>query len=84
MQTSLTFMVCSYTVMRSKGFRMTPMSAKKLPALGGLLLVGGLGWYMGSTVSTALLGNSANYYYLLKNRSAIVSGAKSFDKPVMQ
>jgi len=64
-QMSLTLMVCSYTSMRHKGFRITPLAPSKLPALGGLLLVGICGYGFGTSIAGASMGNSKHYNYLL-------------------
>mmetsp|Transcript_27303 Transcript_27303/g.32004 ORF Transcript_27303/g.32004 Transcript_27303/m.32004 type:complete len:83 (+) Transcript_27303:156-404(+) len=81
---SATFMVCSYTLMRQKGFRVTPVAASKLAGLGGVFLTGMMGYSFGSSVATASMGNSMQYYYLIGNKGSIVSGSAPFDAPQAQ
>jgi len=57
-QVGFTTMLCSYTVMRHRGFRMTPLSPKKLPALAGLIILGVFGAMVGTRYGTLNLGNS--------------------------
>lgn len=42
-QFGITTMLVSYTYMRTKGFRIMPFTAKKVPAVGGLLIAGFFG-----------------------------------------
>lgn len=51
-------MVCTYTIMRGRGFRITPFSASKLPSLAGLILVGFVGANFGSTYARVVLGST--------------------------
>ena len=69
----------TYTLLRKKGFTMTPLSAKKLPAMGGILFASIFGSLFGQSFATAALGNNAYKNYLLQNRSAILSGEASMD-----
>ena len=57
-QFGVTTMLCSYTVMRHRGFRMTPLAANKLPALAGIIVLGGLGAAFGMRYATVALGNA--------------------------
>lgn len=54
----LTAMIVSYTVMRKKGFRLTPFGANKLPALGGIYLAGWAGWWFGLNYGRNTLGSN--------------------------
>jgi len=56
-QFGVTTILCSYTYMRTKGFRITPFTAKKVPAVGGLLLAGMIGYRLGSAYSRTVIGN---------------------------
>lgn len=78
-QMAATFMVCSYTQMRSRGFRMTPVSAGKLAGLGGVFFSGALGYFVGSSIAGGSMGNSDQYYYLIANKRAIVNGSAPLD-----
>ena len=75
----LTTMVVSYTVMRHKGFRLTPLGANKLPAVGGLFLAGLFGHSFGLRYSRKSLDDFDQYEHLVKNASAIKSGTMPFD-----
>jgi len=68
-------MVGSYTLMRNRGFRVTPVSAGKLAGLSGVLLAGMLGFGFGSSIASRSMGDSTQYYYLIANRGAILSGS---------
>jgi len=57
-QFGITAMVCTYTIMRGRGFRITPFSASKLPSLAGLILVGFVGANFGSTYARVVLGST--------------------------
>ena len=50
-QIAMTAMVCSYTLMRKRGFSILPLSVRTLPSLGGLLLVGFGGNALGKSYS---------------------------------
>ena len=65
--------------MRSRGYRITPFNASKLPALFGILLAGSIGAGYGSSYGARALGNSNQYYYLMGNRGAIMKGDMPFD-----
>ena len=80
-QCTLTSMLISYTVMRSKGFRVTPFNASKIPALGGLILAGYFGHSFGLAYSTTVLGDKSQYKYLMSQRGPILKGTKPFDAP---
>lgn len=80
----ITTMLVSYTTMRHKGFHFTPFGAKKLPAVGGILLAGWIGHIVGLKYSRSMLGNRAQYRHLKANRSAIKKGTMSFDAPQSQ
>ena len=80
-QAAWTTMLCTYTMMRSRGFRMTPFAATKIPAIGGVLLAGLLGYGFGSSYASASIGDSVQYYHLLKNKSSIMAGTTPFDAP---
>ena len=80
-QFGATTMLCSYTLMRGRGFRVTPFAASKIPGVGGIFLAGVLGSYFGSSYACASMGNSAQYKYLMLNRSAIVGGTMPLDAP---
>lgn len=80
-QVGVTTMLCCYTMMRGRGFRVMPFGASKLPGVGGIVLSGGLGYGFGSSYAGRALGNSEQYYYLISNRRSIVSGNASFDMP---
>ena len=77
-------MLVSYTVMRNKGFRITPFNASKVPALGGLALAGLIGYAYGLNYGRVVLGNANQFYYLTANSSGIKSGTKPFDAPQVQ
>ena len=64
-QMAATAMVCSYTLMRQRGFRMTPFSPVKLLGLGGILGAGMIGIGYGSSIACQSMGDSAKYYYLI-------------------
>ena len=83
-QMGVTFMVCSYTLMRGRGFRVTPLSGSKIVGLGGILLAGSFGYGFGSSVAGRSMGNSAQYYHLMGNKRSIVNGSTSFDAPKTQ
>ena len=78
-QMAVTAMVGSYTLMRGRGFRVTPLSAKSIGGLGGIVLGGVLGWGLGSSIACKSMGDSAQYYYLMGNRGSIVGGNAPFD-----
>lgn len=83
-QFAVTSMICSYTLMRNRGFRITPFGASKFMGVGGILLAGFFGWGLGSSVGCVSMGNSPNYYYLLSNRRGIINGSAPFDVPKNQ
>lgn len=83
-QMGLTFMVGSYTMMRHRGFRLTPISAPKLAGLGGVLAAGALGYTFGSSIASVSMGSPAQYNYLMRNRGAILNGSASFDEQKAQ
>ena len=66
-------------MMRTKGFRFTPFGASKLGAVAGIICAGAIGYNYGSCYSTAMLGSSAQYWYLMRNRRSIISGESPFD-----
>lgn len=74
-----TFMVCSYTLMRGRGFRMTPISAGKLAGLGGILFAGTIGYGFGSSIAGRSMGDPDQYYHLIGNKRSIVNGSTPFD-----
>ena len=80
----LTFMVGSYTLMRQRGFRVTPLSGARIAGLGGILLAGTVGYTFGSSIASRSMGDSAQYWYLMGNRGAIVGGSAPFDAPRAQ
>ena len=55
----MTAMVGSYALMRGRGFRLTPLSAKSLGGLGGITLADLLGWGFGSSIACRSMGDSA-------------------------
>lgn len=67
-----TTMICSYTMMRTKGFRFTPFGASKLAGVAGIVLAGVIGHGYGSSFSMVSLGSSAQYWYLMRNRGSII------------
>jgi hypothetical protein len=50
-----------------------------VPKYGQVLFAGFLGWNFGSSFVYTLLGDSAQYNYLVGNKSAILSGEKSLN-----
>ena len=78
-QFALTTMLCSYTFMRGRGFRIMPFGASKLPAVAGLLAAGLVGRSFGSCYSMVVIGDDAQHAYLMENRKKIISGALPFD-----
>ena len=78
-QMAVTTMLASYTMMRRTGFRVAPLTASKLPGIGGIFLAGVLGWGLGTSYGTVTMGNARQYQYLMQNRSAIVRGDAPFD-----
>ena len=78
-QMAFTTMICSYTVMRGRGFRITPFGPAKLPAVGGILMAGLVGGGLGSSYAQVALGDSASYKHLMGNSGAIVRGEASMD-----
>ena len=56
-QMGTTTMLLSYTLMRKRGFRVMPLSAKTLPGVAGIALAGMLGWGLGASYGMTVLGN---------------------------
>ena len=77
-------MVCTYTLMRGRGFRITPFGAKKLAGVSGVFLTGMLGYCFGSTFAMSALGSEDQYNYLMQNKRSIVSGDAPLDRPQEQ
>ena len=65
--------------LRSSGVRTLPIQTGKVPKYGQVLFAGFLGWNFGSSFVYTLLGDSAQYNYLVGNKSAILSGEKSLN-----
>jgi len=84
MQLGMTLSIMTYTVMRNKGFRITPFNAMKIPTLGGVLFVGCIGNAIGTDFTAGVLGDRSQKSYLHANKSAILAGTASFDKPNTQ
>lgn len=80
-QFGVTTMLCSYTLMRGRGFRVTPFAASKIPAVGGIVLAGLLGSTYGSSYASASMGSYEQWKYLISNRGAIISGDMPLDAP---
>jgi hypothetical protein len=78
-QTAVTTMLCTFTLMRQRGFRVMPLTPAKLPGLAGLVVAGVLGSNIGSSYATVAMGNNDHWMYLMVNRSAILNGTASFD-----
>jgi len=78
-QIGVTASVLSYSSLRSSGFRTLPIQTSKVPKYGQVLFAGFLGWNFGSSFVYTLLGDSAQYNYLVGNKSAILSGEKSLN-----
>ena len=76
-QCALTTMVCSYTVMRGRGFRVLPFGASKVPAVAGILAAGVIGGGMGSSYAQVALGDSVQYWHLMGRRSGVMAGTSS-------
>ena len=58
-------MLCTYTLMRGRGFRVTPFAASKIPGVAGIFLAGLLGSTYGSSYASASMGNYENWQYLI-------------------
>ena len=56
-QFGATTMLCTYTLMRGRGFRVTPFAANKIPGVGGILLAGLFGSTFGSSYASQAMGN---------------------------
>ena len=80
-QCAMTTMICSYTVMRGRGFRVMPFGASKLPAVGGILMAGVIGGGLGSSYAQVALGDAKQYWYLMGRRSAVMNGNQPMDAP---
>ena len=64
-QFGATTMLCSYTLMRGRGFRVTPFAARKIPGVAGIFLAGLLGSAYGSSYASASMGSIENWKYLM-------------------
>ena len=79
-QCGLTSMVCSYALLRSKGYRVTPLSLRTLPLVSGVFCAGLLGTAYGKSYSKVVLGNSSQKRYLMNNKNAILAGTTPMDQ----
>lgn len=80
-QFGATTMLCSYTLMRGRGFRVTPFAASKIPAVAGIFLAGLVGSACGSSYASASMGSYESWKYLMANKAAIVKGEMPLDAP---
>lgn len=79
-QCGMTAMICSYTVLRSRGYRMTPLSMRTLPLVSGVFCAGLLGVAFGNAYSKTVLGDHEQKNWLMANKGAIISGTQSMDR----
>ena len=78
-QCSITAMLCTYTMMRGKGFRLTPFSPVKIGSVAGLIGVGFIGRYFGTHYAAVNLGDYEQYSHLMQQKRAIIAGTVPLD-----
>lgn len=81
-QFAVTGALCTYTWMRSGGFRVFPLQANKTPKYLAIYFGGFAGALFAKSLATAVVGDSKQQQYLLANRSAILSGALPIDEQI--
>jgi len=77
-QWGLTAGLVAYARFRAGGFRMLPYAISKTTSYSGIFFAGATGYYLARMFVTARVGNENQACYLMKNRSAILSGEMPF------
>lgn len=65
---------------KSGGFTVWPITVRKAPRYGGILLACLVGGLVSSSLSMCVLGDLDNFIYLKANKSAILKGELPFDR----
>ena len=78
-QYAMTGGLVTYAAMKRGGFKMTPFGVAKVPQYAGILFSSYIAFQLGMSVGRGSIGDAAQFNYLLRNKSGIVSGNKSWD-----